>query len=122
MMFRPGILLLTLLAALFATPTAARDLALSFDDAPRADGGWYTGEERTQRLIAALDEAEVTGALFFITTGHLAQQGSGRMRAYASAGHFLANHSHRHAATCQEQPRHHTGRPAANDYNIRHII
>lgn len=85
-----------------AAPLAAQDkrIALTFDDVPRGAGAFFTPEERTARLIAALREAGVTQAAFFVTTGNLdTPDGAGgeqRIAAYIAAGHVIANHSHTH--------------------------
>jgi peptidoglycan/xylan/chitin deacetylase (PgdA/CDA1 family) len=92
------------LCALCAAPTEASDvaeprrIALSFDDAPRGDTAMLSGRERTDRLIAGLQEVEVEGVLFFVTTHHLdsVEDGEQRLRDYVAAGHRLANHSHQH--------------------------
>ncbi len=85
-------------AASGAAPPPPRQLALTFDDAPRGDGAFMTGPERTQALISALDAVGVRGAMFFVVTENVAKHGGGaaRLRAYAEAGHVLANHSHSH--------------------------
>ena len=98
--------LLALLLALQAWPPASpaadavatRRLAITFDDAPRPDGAFLTGEERTRRLIDGLEAAGVRGAMVFATTGRLDDTpgAEARLRAYAAAGHVLANHSHAH--------------------------
>jgi peptidoglycan/xylan/chitin deacetylase (PgdA/CDA1 family) len=97
------LLLFLLLAPLAACATAgpaelpAKRIALTFDDAPIRDGPLFSGAERASRLIAALKEAGVEQAAFFVTTGHLrAPADEERIRAYAAAGHLLANHSHGH--------------------------
>ena len=76
----------------------AMQIALSFDDAPRKDGTVLSGVARTDILIAALAEAEVAGAAFYVMTGNIARTRAGaeRLRAYAQAGHVLANHTHTH--------------------------
>ena len=76
----------------------SRQIALSFDDAPRKDGTVLSGVARTDILIAALAEAEVAGAAFYVMTGNIARTRAGaeRLRAYAQAGHVLANHTHTH--------------------------
>ncbi len=95
-------LLLTIALLGLATASSAeapRQIALTFDDAPRGDGVFMNGRQRTKALIDALRNAEVDGAMFFVTTGNLARQGEAgdiRLQAYAEAGHYLANHSHRH--------------------------
>ncbi len=97
-------LLLALCAALLAlaAPLAAQDkrIALTFDDVPRGAGAFFTPEERTARLIAALREAGVAQAAFFVTTENLGTPdgagGEARIAAYVAAGHVIANHSHSH--------------------------
>ena len=80
--------------------SAAKRIALSFDDVPRLQGAYFTPDERTRRLIAALRRARVSQAAFFITTGNLDQPygagGEARIDAYVRAGHVLGNHSHSH--------------------------
>ncbi len=76
---------------------AARTIAITFDDATLPDGPLFDGAERTRRLIDALDSAGVEEAMFFVTTGNVEREGGAeRIRAYATAGHALANHSHSH--------------------------
>lgn len=74
-----------------------RRIALSFDDAPTADGALFSGSQRTSTLIRALAGAGVEQAGFFVTTRNLhGPAEERRLRAYADAGHVLANHSHGH--------------------------
>ncbi len=85
----------------------SKRIALSFDDAPRGDGWAHTGEERTAALVEALERAEVTGAVFFVTTGNLEQagvEGARRLRRYVDAGHVLASHSHAHRSANRISP------------------
>jgi peptidoglycan/xylan/chitin deacetylase (PgdA/CDA1 family) len=89
------------LLALAATPAQAQKrIALSFDDVPRQPGGWFTPQQRTERLIAALRRARVRQAAFFVNPGHLveayAQDGEAQINAYVAAGHVIANHSYSH--------------------------
>ncbi len=78
---------------------ARRRIALTFDDVTLGDGPLMTGEQRTEKLIAALDEVGVEGAMFFVTTRNVERrgvQGEARVRSYVEAGHVLGNHSHSH--------------------------
>lgn len=93
--------LLALAAPLQAQDAAStRRIALTFDDVPRGAGAFFTPDERAQRLIAALREAGVEQAAFFVTTGNLdtldGAGGEARIAAYVTAGHVIANHSHAH--------------------------
>ncbi|MEE4211759.1 MAG: polysaccharide deacetylase family protein [Parvularcula sp.] len=73
-------------------------IALSFDDAPRPDGPWFTGDERAERLIASLARTDAVPSVFFVTTGGFEKESGGRerVRGYAEAGHLIGNHSHAH--------------------------
>jgi peptidoglycan/xylan/chitin deacetylase (PgdA/CDA1 family) len=44
----------------------AREIALTFDDAPTPDSVLMTGAERTAKLITALQQADVRDAVFYI--------------------------------------------------------
>ena len=93
-------------AADHAAPPPTRRIALSFDDAPRPDGAFFSGAERTRRLVAGLEAAGVKGALVFATTSNLeaAPDGGQRLRAYADAGQAVGNHSHAHAWLRRSEP------------------
>jgi peptidoglycan-N-acetylglucosamine deacetylase len=79
---------------------AQKRIALSFDDVPRREGAFFTPDERAKRLIAALKQARVRQAAFFINPGRLANpegaNGEARIAAYVAAGHVIANHSNSH--------------------------
>ncbi len=81
---------------------AEKRIALSFDDIPREKGVFFTLDEWTKRLIAALKQAKVKQAAFFLNPGSLSKtQGEGgeaRIAAYVAAGHVIANHSNTHLA------------------------
>ena len=96
---------LALVAALLVSMSVAlageneRRIALTFDDAPRGDGPFLSGEERTDRLIAALADVGAEGSMIFVTTENLdatGVSGAARIRSYVDAGHVLGNHSHDH--------------------------
>ncbi len=97
---------LVLLLALLLTgaPAVAADkrIALTFDDAPRNRGAFFTPDERTKRLIAGLRQAGVRQAAFFVIPGNLGKNdgvgGEQRIAAYVRAGHVIANHSWSHPA------------------------
>jgi peptidoglycan/xylan/chitin deacetylase (PgdA/CDA1 family) len=74
-----------------------REIALSFDDAPTPDGPTFTGAERTERILAAMAEEQVEGAIFFATTHGLGRaEGRERLLRYAAAGHVIGNHTASH--------------------------
>ncbi len=80
----------------FSKNDARREIALTFDDAPRLDSRQFTGTERTRLLIENLANAKSPPVIFFSTTKHIDEQGDARMRAYQGAGHYIGNHTHTH--------------------------
>ena len=95
--------LIVLFAAVLLMPVitiahAEKRIVLSYDDPPRGDGALYTGDERTAQLIAGLEAAEAGPVLFFVSTQGIEANATGlaRLKAYAEAGHLLANHTHKH--------------------------
>ncbi|MDP5279042.1 polysaccharide deacetylase family protein [Sphingomonas sp. DG1-23] len=105
--------LATALAAcvlLVLAPAAAaqKRIALTFDDAPRNVGAFFTKAERTKRLIAALKKARVSQAAFFVNPGQVRDASDAALiDSYVRAGHVIANHSFSHP---------HLNRLAAADY------
>lgn len=77
-----------------------RRIALTFDDVPRQRGAFFTPDERSKKLIAALKSAGVEQVAFFIIPGRLPNLdgvgGEDRIAAYVAAGHVIANHSFAH--------------------------
>lgn len=92
--------LLLLVSLGWSGAAAQKRIALSFDDVPRQAGAFFTPDERTRELIAALRRGGVAQAGFFVTTGNLEKPagagGEARIQAYVDAGHVIANHSHSH--------------------------
>ena len=98
---------LIFVAAVLALPAAGQNpsestqtkrIAITFDDAPRSAGALYTSDERALRLIAAMAEAGVKQAAFFINPRSLGRrpEGERHITAYVAAGHVIANHTHSH--------------------------
>lgn len=90
-----------MLLLLLPVPAAAQKMiALSFDDAPRGRGAFFTPDERTQRIIAELKKADAPQAVFFVNPAAIGQGdgigGGERIAAYVAAGHVIANHSNTH--------------------------
>lgn len=89
--------LIAVAALTFVAATAqAREIALSFDDAPIEDSPIMAGEVRTQKLIETLKAADVAQAVFFATPKDHTPSDQRRLRALANAGHLIANHTRRH--------------------------
>ncbi|MCM8556322.1 polysaccharide deacetylase family protein [Sphingomicrobium sediminis] len=91
-------MIFSLIAAMTLADIEPKRVAFSFDDTPRHAGAFFTPEERTQRLIAAMDEAGVEQAVFFVNPGRIenAPDGEARIDAFVAAGHVIANHSWSH--------------------------
>jgi peptidoglycan-N-acetylglucosamine deacetylase len=79
---------------------AGKRIALTFDDTPRMEGAFLTRDERRAKLIAALKQAKVKQAAFFVNPGHLSDPNdpieANRVMDYVRAGHVIANHSFSH--------------------------
>lgn len=103
--------LIALLGATIATAeaheAADKRVAITFDDAPRHPGAFFTEDERTRMLIAALREAGVEQAAFFINPGAIDERAGAmeRIEAYVAAGHVLANHTANHPRLSQTETR-----------------
>ena len=99
-LLRRLLLPLTLLLLLPVPAAAQKMIALSFDDAPRRAGAFFTPDERTQRIIAALKDADAPQAVFFVNPAAIGHGdgvgGEQRITAYVAAGHVIANHSNTH--------------------------
>lgn len=89
-------LLVCTLSLLIAPILAAREIALTFDDAPTPDSALMTGQERTKRLIDTLVAAKVPDTLFFVKADYINSDTQKRLGQYATAGFHLANHSYSH--------------------------
>lgn len=76
----------------------AKEISISFDDAPRGNSSYFSGEERTQRLIEGLKRAGVTRAAFYLNPAQMDAKGIERVKAYGDAGHLLGNHTFDHPA------------------------
>jgi peptidoglycan-N-acetylglucosamine deacetylase len=76
---------------------ATREIAITLDDAPREDTVHFDGATRTAKLLATLKRADVAQIAFFCNSVRMDVAGAARIKAYADAGHLIANHSHTHA-------------------------
>ncbi|MEO0463218.1 MAG: polysaccharide deacetylase family protein [Pseudomonadota bacterium] len=90
-----------LLGAILAlTPALAADkrIALTFDDIPRGAGAFLSRDERARMLRAALREAGVEQAAFFVNPGYLTRrpEGVAHIEGYVADGHVIANHTANH--------------------------
>jgi peptidoglycan/xylan/chitin deacetylase (PgdA/CDA1 family) len=90
--------LIALVLLAFAPAAAAQKrIALTFDDTPRGVGAFFTMEERSKRLVAALRKARVKQAAFFVNPGKVHAPGDEAVvDRYVRAGHVIADHSFSH--------------------------
>jgi len=84
------------IAVLVSFSALSKELAITFDDSPRAAKGLLTGAERAKRLIDNLHQKQVKQVAFFSVSKHLDEEGTQRLKAYSDAGHLIANHSYDH--------------------------
>lgn len=77
---------------------SAKEVALSFDDAPNGNSPHFEGQERTEKLIKKLQALNIPPVMIFAnackredSAGVIAQ-----LAKYRQAGHFLANHTCSH--------------------------
>lgn len=75
---------------------AAKEIAITFDDAPRAAVGYLSGLERANKLINTLEAHHVEQVAFFAVSRQLDIEGVSRLKRYGQAGHVIGNHTHSH--------------------------
>lgn len=82
----------------FSLSINAKEIAITFDDAPKFGTSIMSGQERTDKIIQGLKAENVEDALFFVTTSNITKENNGieRLKQYTNAGFHLANHSHSH--------------------------
>jgi peptidoglycan/xylan/chitin deacetylase (PgdA/CDA1 family) len=79
-----------------SSAVSAREIALTFDDAPTPDSVLMTGNQRTEKLIAALKSVGVQDVMFFIKADYVNDDTQKRLLQYVDAGFHFANHSYSH--------------------------
>lgn len=86
-----------LLLILFSVYTSQenKQIALTFDDAPRS-GEYFSVQERTDKLLKALDDSGAGQVMFFVTTKRLNEQTTPILDQYVKKNHLIANHSENH--------------------------
>ena len=84
--------------ALLTQPVSllAREIALTFDDAPRAARGYLDGPTRARMLTTNLAAHDSGPVVFFAVSQRLDEEGRRRLATYAEAGHVIASHTHTH--------------------------
>ena len=91
--------------SLLVPQVSAKEIAITFDDAPRSGSTFMRGDEIAERLIKELKSRDVDGAAFFITTKNIVNDKSlNRLQRYVDAGFDLANHGHAHLSAKKVKP------------------
>jgi peptidoglycan/xylan/chitin deacetylase (PgdA/CDA1 family) len=76
---------------------SAKEISISFDDAPNNGSQYYSGIQRTNALVKSLNEAKVSRAAFYLNPVRMkSSEYLERVKSYALAGHALGNHSYDH--------------------------
>jgi peptidoglycan/xylan/chitin deacetylase (PgdA/CDA1 family) len=88
---------MVLLLCAQVTGAATREIAITLDDAPRENTAHFDGVTRAAKLLETLKRADVGQIAFFCNSARMDAEGAARIKAYADAGHLIANHSHTHA-------------------------
>lgn len=88
---------LVLIAFFYVLNLEAKEISFSFDDAPRGNGQYFSGQERTNRLIQELKKAGVKRVGFYVNTKKFDKRnGLKRIQQYKQAGHLIGSHTHSH--------------------------
>jgi peptidoglycan/xylan/chitin deacetylase (PgdA/CDA1 family) len=80
----------------FVVPTSAKEVAISFDDAPRRLTGHYSGMGRAKALVKKLKSVGVNDAVFFCNSSHINEKTKGILKYYNDHGYVIANHTDSH--------------------------
>lgn len=89
---------LPLLSLLCLSPfLTAKEIAITFDDAPLPGSKVMSGSDKTKMIIQHLQENNVPDALFFVTARNIVTEADKkRLKQYTDAGFHLAHHSYDH--------------------------
>lgn len=90
-------LIVILVLLCFVIPASAKEIALSFDDAPRRLTGKFSSMERAKELVRQLKSVGVKDAVFFCNSSHINKKTNGVLKYYNDQGYVIANHTHRHS-------------------------
>ena len=75
----------------------AKEISLSFDDAPRGDGEYFTGEERAKKIVSELKKSNVEQVIFYANPGKVNDnEKRNRLHYYKNSGHLIGNHTFDH--------------------------
>ncbi|HMQ10528.1 MAG TPA: polysaccharide deacetylase family protein [Oligoflexia bacterium] len=92
-----------LVTIIVLSPVWAKQISLSFDDAPRGDGYYYTGKERSRALVKSLKKADVPQVIFYANPKHaVVKHNLKRLKYYKKSGHLIGNHTWQHLSANQQ--------------------
>lgn len=85
-------------ALLLSFSTVAKELALTFDDAPKDTTSYSETHARTEKLIKKLKELKIPGAMIFANPckRNASKDVIAQLKKYKDAGHEIANHTCTH--------------------------
>ena len=91
-------LVLMILLGLISTVAYAKEIALTFDDAPMGNSKHFKSQARTEELIRKLKELNVPPVIVFATACKREDSASvtAQLRKYKDAGHLIGNHTCSH--------------------------
>lgn len=83
---------------MFSSTLQAKEIALTFDDAPMSSSLHFSSEDRTEALIKKLREAKAPAAMIFANPCKRDDHKSllAQLRKYRDAGHLIGNHTCSH--------------------------
>lgn len=85
------------LMIVLALNVQAKEISLSFDDAPRGDGEYFSGELRSKRLVSELKKANVEQVIFYANPSKVNNfEKRVRLHYYKRSGHLIGNHTFDH--------------------------
>lgn len=90
------LILLLIVSVTFSNERHKIKVALSFDDAPKSDGAFYSGKERTDILLNIFDKHSIQTVFYVVSVNFEDNSKLERIHRYDSANHIIANHTHTH--------------------------
>lgn len=83
---------------LFPLFAGAKQIALTFDDSPMPDSGYFKSVDRSEELLRKLKELRVPRAMMFVNPCKGKEQNATfqQMKKYVDAGHLIGNHTCSH--------------------------
>lgn len=90
---------------LWSTSLSAQEISLSFDDAPRGDGSYFSALERAKTIVSELSKVGVNQAIFYANPGKVKKpKHLDQLLIYKRAGHLIGNHTFDHISANRTTP------------------